>query len=284
MWLGDTMSFRVHPIFVLFALVSIGLGHAVLFACYMVALLLHEAAHSFVAKKLGYSLNKLVLLPQGAQLSGLQSFVSTSDEIKIALAGPFFNLFLAVVIINFWWVFPITYAFTNIFVICNLSIAVFNLMPILPLDGARTIVAIFAHFKKRKLGILLCKLFGVIACLVLLALFVISVFYKVNFSFLISAVFLSFPVLSKNHQNIYEQAYQTANKMLQKSPAGKVNSFAVKSEETLLVLVKQFDKNKYNIAYIVDSKTQEIIAKIFENELVHILQNNELNKKICEVL
>ena len=71
----------------------------------------HECAHAFAAAKLGYKLNKIVLMPFGAIIDGDMSGISFKDELLVAACGPLCNLCTAIFFIALWWLKPTMYAF-----------------------------------------------------------------------------------------------------------------------------------------------------------------------------
>ena len=73
----------------------------------------------------------------------------TKDMMKIAFAGPASNLFLAFMalfILNF---FSINSHVMFLFYYINLALAVFNLLPIAPLDGSQIFNPIIYRYNKR---------------------------------------------------------------------------------------------------------------------------------------
>lgn len=108
------------------------------------AALLHEAAHVVAARSYGLTVRELELLPFGgvARIEDLD--LATLDpgvETAVALAGPLENLALAGVawLLAGYGVWNVSLA--GLFLRANLTLALFNLLPALPLDGGRVLRA-----------------------------------------------------------------------------------------------------------------------------------------------
>ena len=108
---GRTLS--VHPLFLLAGIYACFTGSLPLYLGAVAVALQHECAHSFAAAKLGFRLNKIVLMPYGAVIRGDLSGISLKDEIAVAAAGPLCNLFTALLFVSLWWLFPDIYPYTE---------------------------------------------------------------------------------------------------------------------------------------------------------------------------
>ena len=195
------LKIEIKPLFVLYVFLCVYLGWFNKIFYYVVAVVLHEWGHYFVAKIRGYEFNSLVFSVYGGGLFGSNSF-KKKDDIAISLAGPMINILLIICNISLWWLFPITYFFTYDFVICNLIIFTFNILPFYPLDGGRIVVALLQDkFDKYKI-LKIQKVISAICSVVFLILFILSCFIKINFNLLFIAIFLILNVLF-NDNNIY---------------------------------------------------------------------------------
>lgn len=140
----------MHPLFLLVGVWYACTGELFLFLLSALVAIQHECAHAFASARLGYQLNKIVLMPFGAIIDGDLRGISFKDEIYVALCGPLCNLITAAFFVALWWLVPTMYAFTDTACYSSLSIAVINLLPAYPLDGGRILKCALAHsFEKR---------------------------------------------------------------------------------------------------------------------------------------
>ena len=174
----------------------------------LLAVFFHEAGHALMARTRGYVATSLVLLPYGAKMSVDES-IDQNSSVLIGLAGPIANLFFALVTVGLWWVCPTAYPYTKPFLHANLSLAFFNLLPAYPLDGGRVLVGL----SKNKLKILkVLRIFGVVLSIIFLALFVVSCFFGINFSLLVTAIFLFYGALSEEAERCYAPVFSPLSK------------------------------------------------------------------------
>ncbi|WAJ34636.1 site-2 protease family protein [Arthrobacter sp. FX8] len=111
----------------------------------LLSVLVHELAHALTAKIYGWPTQKIVLNLWGGHTQ-FESFTSSPGRsVLVALAGPAANFVLAG---GAWLVLgtnslgSVAEILTNIFMWANFLIAVFNVLPGLPLDGGRIVESI----------------------------------------------------------------------------------------------------------------------------------------------
>ncbi|RKO27388.1 site-2 protease family protein [Pseudarthrobacter phenanthrenivorans] len=108
----------------------------------LISVLVHELAHALTARIYGWPTQKIVLNLWGGHTQ-FESFTATPGRsVLVALAGPAANFVLAA---GAWLVLSsasmgsVAEILTNIFMWANFLIAVFNVLPGLPLDGGRLV-------------------------------------------------------------------------------------------------------------------------------------------------
>lgn len=120
-----------------------------LFTC----VVLHELGHSFMARRFGVNVPRILLLPIGGMAEFDHIPRRPAQELLIAIAGPAVNVVLLgalLVLVRFpgdWepMLFPLSLPeLGRHLVIVNTVMAVFNLIPVFPMDGGRIFRALLA--------------------------------------------------------------------------------------------------------------------------------------------
>jgi len=117
------------------------------FLLLMIIVFVHELGHTLCALILKVPIDKICFYPFGG-VSKFKSKINIplKQEALILIMGPLAQLLLLLLLKNY---LPIQYQ--EMFVIYNMNILVFNLLPIYPLDGGRLLNILFSyHFSYRK--------------------------------------------------------------------------------------------------------------------------------------
>jgi Zn-dependent protease/CBS domain-containing protein len=111
-----------------------------------VSVLIHELAHSFVAKARGMEVSSITLFLLGGVSNLAEEPESPRIEFSMAIAGPATSLVLAGI---FWGASYLVgdredplYAMLSYLALINLVVSIFNLLPGFPLDGGRVLRSI----------------------------------------------------------------------------------------------------------------------------------------------
>lgn len=270
------MKIKVNPLFFALALALVAFGHALDFVWTMFALVFHESAHALMARTRGYVVKKVVLLPYGAMMSAGENFDKTSS-ILIGLAGPLANLLLALVTLGVWWLFPSVYPFTHAFLYANLSLALFNLLPVYPLDGSRVVLGFCKNKLKAIKGM---QIAGIVCSFVFLGLFIGSFFFGLNFTFGIIAVFLFYGATFASKDETYSSVLDVSCKNYDLGV--ELKRVEISKNTPILRLfhhVGRLSKTTFDI--VEDGK---VLRTLTEDDLKSIAVKNKLTKPVGDVL
>ena len=261
------MKYKIHPLFILYLifLLIIGQFEGVLVYCLVVSM--HEMAHSFVAKKLGYKLDKMLLMPYGVCLNYKTNCFLPKDEILIAISGPLLNVVLATATIALWWIFPVTQLYTKVFCYANISLFVFNLLPCFPLDGGRVLAAIITKKRDRKLAIKITVMFNILVCLIFVISFIFGLFFGViNTNMLIISIFLFLGILEPNRSTSYGYVSLFSNRKNVYKKGSQIKFTLVFADEPIYKIMAKMSKFKFNVFYVLlQDRSIKVISEITLN-------------------
>ena len=267
------INLSVHPLFFAFGFYYALTGRIFIFIIYTLSAVVHELGHSLVATSSGYKLNKITLMPFGAVVSGNIDGLKLNDEIKIALAGPFVNLAIGLLFVASWWIYPESYAFTDVVAEANFSMALDNFLPIFPLDGGRVLSAVLAqNFGKKKSGII-CKITGAVFSILLFCAFIITIFNTVNISLLFFSLFVLFGAFGKNKENKYIRIYSALGEEALKRGM-PFKKHALYKTATIKRLMSIIDESAVNEVAIFDENKQ--IKLLSPSKINQIIENGDL--------
>ena len=265
--------FYVHPLFLLFGVWYAVKGELFLFLLSALVAIQHECAHAFAAAKLGYKLNRIVLMPFGAVIDGDLKNVSLKDEIFVAACGPICNVVTAVFFAALWWLYPSTYAFTDTACYSSLAIAAVNLLPAYPLDGGRILKCALARIflsqnpqenQAEKRAASICRVITFSFAALLLLIFILQcIQLQPNLSLLAFSLFLLVGAIGNRDKTA---VYSRIDFSLQKPMKNGVEIRRVAVFSTLPVknALKFLSKGSYLVLEVYDSQ---------ENHLFDLPQN-----------
>lgn len=274
---------KISPLFFLMAAAMIFFGCGFECLSYTITVVMHEMAHAEVSRRRGYCLNSITLMPYGASLTGAFEGVKWSDEIIIALAGPVSNICVAVIFIAVWWLAPATYFFTQVFVMSNVFTAVFNLIPIFPLDGGRALLAFLSRKIPRQKAYFVMRWFGFAAALIFIGLFALTLTKQVNVSFALIAIFIFFSTIIPDKNSKYQRLYSMAYRSEKIKQGLTVKEVMVEESMTIFKMLKLLNSNYY-YRFSVMNKNFCITKTITETDLEEYSSKFPHDRPIGEIL
>lgn len=271
------IRYSVHPLFFVVGFYYALTGRIFAFLIYAFTAVIHETGHSVAAGRTGYRLNKITLTPFGAVASGNIEGLKFYDELFIAAAGPLVNLAVGLLFVAFWWIFPETYAFTDLAAEANFTLAAVNLIPAYPLDGGRILSALLSLKCGEERAAKICKVTSVALAVLLIAGFIYTLFYTPNVSLVIFAVFVFVGAFDRSKENKYVKINSVfdAERLRRGMP---VKRQAVAKDVTLKTLVKIVDGNALNEIDVYDG--DRLIKRFGQKEITKILGSGDIYSKL----
>ena len=119
------ITFKVHPFFYIFAFICIITGYFKNFLIISFIIIFHETGHIIASILFNWKIDRVILLPFGG-ITIFNELINRplKEEFIIAIMGPLFQSILFLID-------------NNLFRTYNLYLFIFNLIPIIPLDGSK---------------------------------------------------------------------------------------------------------------------------------------------------
>lgn len=280
----------LHPAFFLAGVFYSLTGDLPVFLMTAIIALEHELAHAFAAARLGYRLNKILLMPYGAVIDGDLTGLSLKDEIAVAIAGPLCNFLTAAGFAALWWFYPETYAYTDSACFLSLSIALVNLLPAYPLDGGRALkcalTLLFLGGERQgnaeRRAELVCKVISVVIALLLtLAFFILAKGGTFNYTIPGFAFFIFVGAFGSKEDARYQKLNFSNLPAL--SHGVEVRRVAVLSSAPLKSVFRYLCRGKYLVLEVYD-ECERLLGEVKQSELSKFFVSASVYAPIGEVL
>lgn len=272
-----SVKFKIHPLFIIFGLYYAINNQLLCFIIYTLSALLHELGHSFISASKGFYASKICLMPYGAIMVTDSFGMSVFDQIKVAMAGPLTNLCISIFFVATWWLFPITYPFTESIVQANFELFIVNLLPLHGLDGGRILSCIILHAFGERAKNIVNKTSGIVGSIVFVAIFILTIKSGVNISSLLFALFLIVSLFDKNSQGKYLRIYLTLNNSALKKGVRCVKT-AISADVPLKKLFSVLKNDCINEVDVYKNGVK--IYSLSQNELCNLMERGNLYKSV----
>lgn len=147
-------------------------------------------------KLLKYEIYKIHILPFGFLIEcNMNKNRSLKEDLLVYLSGIIVNIIISLFIIIF--------KLNKFYLYINIGLILFNILPIIPLDGGRVLISVMAY-KIRYKKVLFCS--NVISLSILMIIFIISIYFKDINMILMSLYLLMFNIKTlKNYKKNYNE-------------------------------------------------------------------------------
>lgn len=235
-----------HKAYLVMALGLVLTGHFSNLIVFTSLILVHEIGHIITACIFNYKIKKIIIYPYGG-ITKLDTLINTKIEkdLLVAVSGIIMQLVYFYIIFFLYSKGIIREYIYNLFIIYNNSILLFNMLPIIPLDGSKIINLILSKY----INFNLSNNLTVFISLISLIFFLISNIYQNNYSMLM-VIF----ILLQNIWNYYKKIDYLYNKFILERYLYKIKFKDIK----IIKNKNKMYKNKFHLFkinnYLIDEK------------------------------
>ena len=193
-----------------------------IYAMLMLFAFLHELSHMASGILLGFKPETIGINPLGFQITfqtKIEEYKSKVGKVNknrlkkivIFLSGPILNLLVAII---FLFINSGIITSKDNIIYSNLLLAIFNLLPIYPLDGGRILKEIIHSYKEKKETYRIIKNISKMMVILLTILASILILYIHNIAFLFVLAYLWYLVIKNQKEyEVYEKVANLTEKM-----------------------------------------------------------------------
>ncbi len=181
-------------------------GHFVNVFIFTSLILIHEMGHAFASLLFKYKVEKIIIYPYGG-ITKVNKLVNTRiwKDILVAISGVLFQTIYFFIIYIFTKNGLVREYVYNLFLTYHKSMMIFNLLPIIPLDGSKIINLILSKY----LNFNMANNMTVIISLIVIVILLFSDIYENNYS-----IVMTLGVLFQNIYKFYKEISFVYNKFL----------------------------------------------------------------------
>lgn len=264
----------IHPISILLFIICYMTRRLEMLICCYLIMTVHELSHLIAALSIGLIPSRIVIYPFGLNLKLKNKMVySLADEIILYLAGPLSNICMAVLTLPF---INKGIIFYNLY-IQNIALFLFNMLPVLPLDGGIVAKKILSYWWGNKIAVRILRIisFIIVASFTSVGVY-LAVLNNFNYSICFLIIFLVCNIFTADEKYNIDFVREL---LFYKEKGRKYNNQKVKvilmeEESDLKRVAQNFSTRSFYIVFAIDKKGR--IAKILtETEVMESITTNK---------
>ena len=234
-----------HYTFIIIALGFVLAGYFSNLIVFTSIIIIHELGHIITGLHFKYKLDKVMIYPYGG-MTKFNTIINTNinKDILVAISGVIVQSIYFILITILYTKGYIREYIYNLFTIYNKSILLFNILPIIPLDGSKIINLILSKYLYYNLSNKLTIIISFITIIIIL----ITRIYEYNYSFIIIL-----GILMKNIYDFYKNLEYIYNKFLLERYLYKITY----PKKKIIKNKKKMYKNKFHYFYINNQLLKE---------------------------
>lgn len=260
-----SVPIAVHPLTIPVFVFMIVLGDLTSALAMIWSLAVHEFAHISIARSFDCAIDELRVMPFGGEIR-IEERMTPQAELAVAAAGPAASVTMAAVATLLMELFPQFYGALKPFFTTSLTLALFNILPALPLDGGRMLKAALMRVMDERASITIVSAIGFVLGCASLALGGL-LFLRGSYSqFIMLGPFLILAAL-RERRTPYSALRDTVRKGKAVRSGMSARFRAVPKDMRARSALKNFAPGAYNMLVIVDDSLR-VVGHIGEGELL----------------
>lgn len=218
---------------------------------YLYLIITHEFGHLLMGKYFGWKTNGIYIYPYGGCTKfNIDINKSIKEEFIVLIFGPIFQSIFTFILIMFLK----NDKYINMVISYSISLLIFNLLPIYPLDGGKLLNLFFNKVISYKKSFLL-SIFS--SMIIIFLIIVFSIKYNLNLNFILVFIFIFTKIIEE-----YKKRKYYYNKFLLERYINKYNFKKLKKINNINDMMKEKRHIfKYNGQYITE---KEFLKKIYK--------------------
>ena len=203
------MEFKIDIKIFLIALVFLLVNQIYMYILFMIFAIIHECFHLLAGIILGYKVKSIRIMPLGLSIAFNEKEEEYNTKIKksnfnnvkkiiILLMGPISNIVIAFFFMLLNMAIP---------VYINILIAIFNLLPIYPLDGGRILSGILHIIVGKQKADDAINNISMISTILITAIASVLILYLKNIAIFLIVMYLWYLVLKENNRYLRRKKY-----------------------------------------------------------------------------
>ncbi|MBD3917767.1 site-2 protease family protein [Paenibacillus sp. PR3] len=282
----------VHPLFVIVMLLSAAAGRFAELITLFILVFVHELGHVVAARSFGWHIREVKLLPFGGVAETEEAGgMPTREEAIVALAGPLQNVWMAALAWGIGQMGIGDPAWANELVEANMLIALFNMIPIHPLDGGKLFQCLLCRLMTYHLALA----WTIRISMALSLLLAISAFIQqlwpgggIQLNVLTIAIFLlATNWTQRRHMPFLFIRFLMNRERYARKHMNRGASAApiiVRPETALHSVLKYFRRDAVHLVYVTTARG-ELLGILPENELLHgFFASANPNRPVAELI
>ncbi|WP_027963557.1 site-2 protease family protein [Halalkalibacillus halophilus] len=273
-------KFQLHPLTILLAILGFWLGLFAELLILIIIVSIHELGHFCAAKYYGWRICKIVLWPLGGVMETDDFFNhSNKEELIVTFFGPLQHIWMYGVI------YILTYTSLPIELISfaaavNTVILLFNLLPILPLDGGRVLLLVTCYFQSFIKSIEFTVMFSVTLVVIINGILIINGLYNLQILFLSVFLLLDNWFTWKN-QHVFLWKHLLSRYLNKGKAYSRINILTLDNKTSIHTALKLFKKDSEHFIHVSNYQVlheDDLLREIFTNGTIQRLGEIEGNR------